>query len=335
MIDRRTKTLLKALRDPDASKRISAIRELRRIGDPSTLDGLSKVLKDENPLVRGEAIAAFGKIGGEEVVDTLIHALRSDPDTQVRRAAVGTLSKIKNEHAVTALIEGLQEQDDSIRISITLRLGQIGNTRAIPELARVLGESQNKRLVRRAAISLGSLGIEALPHLIHFANHTDSIKRTVAARGLGLINDDRAVLSLAGLLGDEDRLVRMVAAESLTYTDSTIVVPELIEALRTEDDRGVRGLIIQALGKSGDNRAIPSLLEALNSKHINVRASATGALGQIGDATTVNNLARLLNDESEFVQQHAIEALSDIDTPEALDIVTRWRNAKTNQLDEP
>jgi HEAT repeat protein len=127
----------------------------------------------------------------------------------------------------------------------------------------------------------------------------------------------------------------MVAAESLTYTDSTIVVPELIEALRTEDDRGVRGLIIQALGKSGDNRAIPSLLEALNSKHINVRASATGALGQIGDATTVNNLARLLNDESEFVQQHAIEALSDIGTPEALDIVTRWQDAKTNQLDEP
>lgn len=328
MIDRQTKALLKALCDSAADKRVSAIRELRRIGDPSTLDGLSEVLNDENPLVRGEAIAAFGKIGGEKAVDTVIHALRSDPDTRVRIAAIGTLSKIKNDRAVTALIEGLQEQDDSIRIAIALRLGQIGNTRAVPELARVLNESQNEKLVRRAAISLGNLGIEALPHLIHFASHTDSLKRTVAAMGLGRINDDRAVSRLTRLLCDENSFVRIAAAEALRDTDSTIAVPELVEALRREDDRMVGGLIIQALETSGDNRAIPSLLEALNSRHINIRASAIVALGQIGDATIVNDLARLLNDESEFVQQCAIEALANIGTPEALDIVTRWQSAK-------
>jgi len=80
---------LKVLKDVDPA---SALRR----GDPEAVPVLMELLKDENSMVRQEAILILARIGGpaKEAIPALQQAL-NDPDEQVRARAVTALRQFE------------------------------------------------------------------------------------------------------------------------------------------------------------------------------------------------------------------------------------------------
>ncbi len=69
---------------------------LGNIGDPQAISALIGALHDAEPLVRGHAAWALGRIGGKEARQALEEALREEQDEEVRKEIECALSYILN-----------------------------------------------------------------------------------------------------------------------------------------------------------------------------------------------------------------------------------------------
>ena len=104
----------------------------------------------------------------------------------------------------------------------------------------------------------------------------------------------------AGIIGlkDENKDVRVAAAEALgELNDKRAVVP-LIAALKDED-RSVRGEAAESLGELEDKRAVVPLIAALKDENKWVRYSAVKALLYLKDKRAVVPLIAVLKDKEE------------------------------------
>jgi len=133
--------IIKALEDEDEEIRMDAAWTLGDIG-PEAKDAiptLINLLEDEDILVRVYAAEALYKIDPERCVTTLI-ALLEHGDGEIRSSAADALGMIGPEakDAIPALINLLEDEDEFVRLSTTVALGDIGAQEAVPALINAL-----------------------------------------------------------------------------------------------------------------------------------------------------------------------------------------------------
>ena len=89
---------LEALNDPDARKRVQAVKALGHVGtaDPAALPALTAALKDRDPAVRARVVLALLNIGpaASEAIPALEEA-RNDSDPTVRSYVEKALERIR------------------------------------------------------------------------------------------------------------------------------------------------------------------------------------------------------------------------------------------------
>jgi len=118
-------------------------------------------------------------------------------------------------------------------------------------------------------------------------NHDDAIIRNAAMEFYSQLGK-RALTSLLRLLRDEDKEIRIFAAN--------------------------------LLGDIRDKEATGPLIERLEDPDVNVRMAAAEALGKIGDASAISALSKALHDEP-WVAMAAIRSLGEIGGDNALEIL--------------
>jgi HEAT repeat protein len=149
--------LVRALKSPSPGDRISALRELRNLGKPGTLDLVVGRLKDPDAEVRLAAIATLASLGGDRAIGRLgrvaehaapdeavraVRALaslggRTEPALahvvatvgapgQARAAAARTLCHSRDPKTVQVLTEALQGRNQDVREACAWALGRIG-----------------------------------------------------------------------------------------------------------------------------------------------------------------------------------------------------------------
>jgi HEAT repeat protein len=91
---------LKALQEPDAKVRKTAVVKLGNVGtaDPAALPAVIGALKDPDAAVRCEAILALVKCGpaAAEAIPALTDLQQRDPNAQVRHYAAKAIEKLVN-----------------------------------------------------------------------------------------------------------------------------------------------------------------------------------------------------------------------------------------------
>ena len=70
--------LLKLLETNEPSTRLTAIRELGKLGDKRAVPYLIRQLQDNDPILQTEAVHALGKLGATEIIPDLLHLLIDD-----------------------------------------------------------------------------------------------------------------------------------------------------------------------------------------------------------------------------------------------------------------
>lgn len=126
--------------------------EVKKMGQRRYLEGLVNALKDDNYLIRLEAIEWLYRICDERTLGSMIEAL-NDNDSRIREFAIMTLIDMGGENIIEPLISALNDTNDRIREYATEALGEIGDKRALPALENLVIQGYNKR-AREAIIKI-------------------------------------------------------------------------------------------------------------------------------------------------------------------------------------
>jgi HEAT repeat protein len=111
--------------------------------------------------------------------------------------------------------------------------------------------------------------------------------RARAAEALAAF-EQRGIPALTTTLGDAEYVVRVSAAQALVRIGPTLVVPAMVEALRSKEApiRANAAVVLGAFGPSA-KPAVPALATALKDPHARVRELAAEAMDRVlaGDPT--------------------------------------------------
>jgi len=164
----------------------------------------------------------------------------------------------------------------------------------------------------------------------------DSGVRLAAAKGLGLLRDERGIGPLVAALKDIVPEIRVAAAQSLRQIGDTRAIPPLVDALR-DTSHNVRWTSATALGALGwrptsntesvlravamgqhedaaafGKEAVEYLVKSLADPTSPKRRAAVTALGKIGDESARKPLEKATEDDDGHVRVAAVEAISQL-----------------------
>ncbi|MEM6820040.1 MAG: HEAT repeat domain-containing protein [Pseudomonadota bacterium] len=147
--------LIPALKDENEFSRRAAVEVLNEIGTPDSIKDLLNAVRDDDWWVRARASDALAQIGGPRVVKAVMRLVK-DEDQEIRRAAIEILNATKDPQAFDQLLHATKDDDWWVRERAVDALAEIGDTRAVPVLAGMLGknEKSDPTVVR----ALGKLG---------------------------------------------------------------------------------------------------------------------------------------------------------------------------------
>jgi HEAT repeat protein len=203
-------------------------------------------LKSPTAKTRLEAVGELAKSRRREAIEPL-SALVRDPDARVRMEVVRAFRDLRDVSATPALLTSIADGDAKIR------------EEAVGTLVEIYAERE------RSGTIDGFLQI--------FSDEYDRASVSPFTRV-----DPAVFQGLAGLLRDEERVIRQDVAYALGILGATSEVPALVAALQ-DPDAGVRGAAATSLGKIGSAQEGKSLIPLLSDESNDVRNRAMQAIG--------------------------------------------------------
>jgi HEAT repeat protein len=151
----------------------------------------------------------------------------------------------------------------------------------------------------------------------------DPETRLEGLKGLGEMNEPRAIEQLVAATNDPDMRIRIKAIDILGNIRAKEATPLLIQQLFMRDtDIGTKRRILASLGKIGDERATGPIVDVLpRDVDPAVQGNAIFALGDIGDPAAVQPLERFSRDgHDERLRALAVDAIRKIKEKPAPDL---------------
>ena len=239
---------------------------------------------------------------GDEVLDTLISALKDDERATVRRGAALALGELNGESTVSHLLNALKDEQGVVRQEVATALGKIKGDRVVAPLLSVLKKDKYESTRKQAAIALRELN----------PTQTDAGLVDVLQKGMGTFEEDHEVQSV---------MTEVVA--SLTKDGGAPTAKFIQDALKSADDEWTRWTLLTTLGTLEHITTLGTLEHIASVKNLEdvfklelqhpsyvVRKAAITALGKYKDRRSVDALIRMLQDESEYKSIRAEAALA-------------------------
>jgi eukaryotic-like serine/threonine-protein kinase len=301
------RTLLQLLPDMSRDARGSVFRLLEKRADSSIVGEAVRMAVHTEWWLRLHMVKLLSKFPSEES-NTVVTKLLGDDNPAVRMEAVRTLAVLKEPKAIPALCARLRDTDIKVQTAAIEALIEIKDVRAVSYLLEYLQDESE--YVRRGAVEVlnNVVTVEAIKDLVTALRDVDWWVRVRAADALGTLGGERVVEAVIALLDDADDFVRRYAVEILNMVSDTRAVEPLIRAL-DDNDWWVRERAIDALAKARDPRAVDPLLRTL-SRDARAIPLCVRALTEIGDARAVEPICRLATSENNDVRRVAIESLT-------------------------
>lgn len=289
--------ILAAVRDPDASIRRQAIRQLgtRRVRD--AVEPLLGRLRDEDASVRFQAATALGRIGDPKAILRLIGGL-DEPDPFARYAAFTALNRIgrADPTAWPAVVDGLAHPKPAVREGTGLALRETYDetlTAALTAHARDPGqpvEARSSALGLLAGVARRRPAWKGEWWAYHPALGTPPAKSEPWA-GTAVV-----LAALREALDDVRPAIRLAGAEGLREAEDRESAGRIRRLFRSDPDPDVRRAALVALGSLRDHEAGGLVAETLRSPESDdeLLSSAIAAAEGVGGDDVSTALEALL-----------------------------------------
>jgi HEAT repeat protein len=240
-----------AVAEPDELEdSLAALRSLRGRARRSAESTAIRMLYDVTGETRTNLTHALDACG---TIDRAV--ARTTSTVPVRRArSAEILGLIDSPDAIGHLIRLAQDESSEVRSVATRALGRTGRPEAITALLAALPSSSGV-----PAVIVGSALLEVAQH-------------SAAAIGKGFTDTDPAVRRTTAILA--------------SHVMSPGATPRLITTLATDDEPLVRIAAARSLTRLQTRAAVPALYDAAFSEHPGVRVAATTALASFPTAWT-------------------------------------------------
>lgn len=292
--------LVAALYDSDNRVREQASSSLRKLGGNAPdvsmmlLEELDRAERDSGSRVWVALTLAELGVGTPEIVLGLLDGLR-DEEEMVRYQAVRGLGQLRSAlpEAMPALLTALHDTSPNVRWIAAHSLGELEEN-AHPEVVTGLLEAledEAKEVRDQAAESLAHLGV-ATPEVVtvlieELARSKGEEYDIIVDRLTQLRSTPGMVTSLLALLRDGSENTQALAAKGLGIIekDSSEAIAALLEALRSLPDK-VRANAAWSLGEVGQDKpeVFAALRAALVDSASDVRHQAAWSLSHLGQS---------------------------------------------------
>jgi aminopeptidase N len=230
---------------------------------------------------RADSAVALGKVKGhEEAAAALGDTLRNDNARGVRVVAAQSLGVLETPAAAKELLNALSSvTEPDLRSAIVQALGSFQeNSEVTAKLAAVAKKDDSYRAQAAALEAIGKMKPAGAYDILVAAvggDSPDGYLREAALRGLGSLEDDRAVpLLRKWSLPGKDFDSREAAIGSLgRLKKNDKEITQLIVGYLEEPHFPVRIAAVFALGTRGDASAIPALEALLNSNDLSIEVA--------------------------------------------------------------
>jgi HEAT repeat protein len=164
----------------------------------------------------------------------------------------------------------------------------------LPSLAaaQVPADQDQPRSRIRDRYKASPQGAQKLDEALRKLKSDDPETRLEGIRGLGEVNDAKAIENLVAAASDPDMRIRIKSIDVLGNIKANDAAPFLIQQLFMRDtDNGMKQRLLAALGKIGDKRATSPIVDVL-SRNVDpaTRGNAVFALGDIRDPAAISAL---------------------------------------------
>jgi len=346
-----TPDLIALLTDDEARIRRRAALAVGRVRLADGIEPLVKVLaSDAEAEVRQMAAFALGLIGRDEAADALTKAL-GDPDPFVQGRAAEALGLIGHKAAADAIgamitphvnagaLAGIEPDDlgyPKAPPTEAVRLGMYALVRlaSYDALASALLDQSGQPLSRWWPVAYAFQRVadpKASRALQTLLQGQGSMTRAFAARGLGVIKEQRAVAPLVAVVAkiDEPVAVRIQAARALGAIRAMQAAEPLTKVLTERTvDPNLRLEAVIALGQIGDPHLADLFVDLLTERWPSMRAAAMTALARTDPDTFLSAISGLDPDPQWSVRAALASALGTLDA-------ARAEPRLTQMLDDP
>ncbi len=268
--------LVSLIGDPDPNARGAAAEALGKIGGVEAVAALGASLGAADATLQRAALRALERLRAPPSAARLVELAK---DRSLRRAALRLAGESDEPPAPALLSRGLEDPSRTFREAALAGIGRHRSRRAeaLPGLIAAVREAA-ARVPRIADVAAAALAAE------------DLLVRGGALSILAWVGQPRHAPAIAAAA--EDERLRTPAAEALAALGPTIAgaldpeLPRLAPVARVAAQA--------ALACLGDPRVLPELVDALSSEDEALRGTASDALAQLGGRGAAAALAPLL-----------------------------------------
>ena len=292
-------------------------RMLRRVGSAKSVPALSTLLADRE--LSHMARFALQHMAAPEAGDALRQAL-TELEGNRKIGVIGSLGQRGDRKAAPELAKLITDSDAGVASAAIEALGRIGGAQA----ARALADTQVPTSLKAASENAYLMcadnmltegqrpdAVAIYRKMIAPANNTWI--RIAAYKGLVRAEKDKAVPHVLALLKDRDLDLQRAAGKFITEMPGTAITEALAEQLQQFSGEA-QVVLLSALEARGDKAAAPYIAKAVASENGPVRLTAVKALAVLGGPSNVELLAGVSAANGE-TGKAAMESLSRISTP--------------------
>ncbi len=285
--------LLPLLQHADSGVRADAVEALGRIGDHTRLEQVLALIRDKDPLVRGEAALAIWRI---KLAAPKVEVPAEDPEGEPTIDPVAEEIQ-KRVHAAVMPVarKSGNEPDAGARWKMLWTVAQLRNRRSRggpPPTELSENDDAELRTLIRQRLDDGNATV-----------------RAYAVQAAGRIWGADAGPVLVPVLQDADWQVRTWAVMGLGKSEAPATA-EAIRAIAASDPNvQARRRALEAIAKRKDAGAEELIATALEAKSATVRRAAMGAWAAIKGAAALPALERALRSSEPWSRASAIEAI--------------------------
>jgi HEAT repeat protein len=327
---------IRSLREGDNFEKEKAIDYLVSVPDRNTVEKLIPILHDENTGARMAVMDVLKKIGSEglEAITTLL----DDENEDLRVYGCELLGALKDPRGLPYLIKKVYEDDENVRNTAVMFLGEFDDSRAVKALLDALKDSD---WVRFSAIySLGKIGTrEAVEPLLElFRSGEEEVSLAACEVLVDLAEDDEVLDGIIGALKSWDRSKRdPYLRVILEKGDETVfgrlkdrieeeLFAHLIHSVREEKKKSPRVLRLIANFKTAE--ACEVILEAIRQVEPDSEEyeEILGLLADMGDAWSDNIRNFLQGEEDRVIPMIRASVMAGIQIDEEL-LLTIFRSS--------
>lgn len=262
-----------------------AAERLGHIRCKRALPIIAEALESGNTDLKLMAIYAAGRIGDPSILPDLVRIMKSVVTTgeEISKKILASSIISFGDKATVSLVEDLNCPDWRVRAAFLALLAEIGGEGLAPLFMKMLDDPEQD-VRAKAAMGLGRIKFAAAAEkLENSLQDRYWVVRLHAARAIGLIREQKSEPALVAKLGDSNWQVRRAVSESLTMLGGTAFAA-LLKVFIDSDDRYAKDQALEELVRSSVASALLSMLPRAGHSHLVLKEVARTA--ENGGAST-------------------------------------------------